>query len=484
MSKVSRHITQNAQWFLERLEDTDLQVVYDHLWMQKKKISILWIWLESSVNAGELQRRVFEPLTREPFIHQHSIWDAIRQRLPIKQAQLSSSLVELEHKLLKGHVLLCVEGATDALSMPVQSMLQRGIEEPPSETTVRGAHEGFVESLETNASLLRKRLPSPDLCMESFILGSQIPSELKMFYLRSRAEPSLLEEVRSRLQKLQTKDVLSSGEVEQWIEDAPWSVFPTIGNTEKPDKAAAQILEGRVVLLLDGDPTALFMPHLFIESILNTEDYTSRPYYVSFIRLLRTMSYFFSILLPAYYIAMLNFHKEMIPTALLPKLQESSAKAPFPITLEILIMILMFEIVREAGIRLPKSVGSAVSIVGALILGQVSVDSGIVSPPTIIVVAFSAITGFTLTPVADVIALLRIANIIVASFLGLYGVILFMLGVLVHVVSLTSFHSPFLSPIAPLYLQDWKDGFVKFPIRWLSRNPRSLHDRQRVGWKK
>ncbi|MDP9728285.1 spore germination protein KA [Alicyclobacillus tengchongensis] len=368
--------------------------------------------------------------------------------------------------------------------MPVQSMLQRGIEEPPSETTVRGAHEGFVESLETNASLLRKRLPSPDLCMESFILGSQIPSELKMFYLRSRAEPSLLEEVRSRLQKLQTKDVLSSGEVEQWIEDAPWSVFPTIGNTEKPDKAAAQILEGRVVLLLDGDPTALFMPHLFIESIVNTEDYTSRPYYVSFIRLLRTMSYFFSILLPAYYIAMLNFHKEMIPTALLPKLQESSAKAPFPITLEILIMILMFEIVREAGIRLPKSVGSAVSIVGALILGQVSVDAGIVSPPTIIVVAFSAITGFTLTPVADVIALLRIANIIVASFLGLYGVILFMLGVLVHVVSLTSFHSPFLSPIAPLYLQDWKDGFVKFPIRWLSRNPRSLHDRQRVGWKK
>jgi spore germination protein KA len=478
MTRISTSLKKNVQWLENRFKDYPAQqvrLVMDFITRGRTKVPACWLWIDGMVDAQTLQQEILHPLGQYPVSPSEPLWLAVQHRIGVKSGTHVEQLETVFHHVFEGHVLLLLQKETIALSIPLLNSPKRSITEPPGETSIRGSHEGFVESLETNIALIRKRILSPNLQIESYLLGEAMPITLKVLYLSDLVNPDMRTTLREKIRGVaRQQTILSSGELEQRLEDTPYSIFPTTGNTEKPDKAAAQLLEGRLVLLLNGDPTALYYPHFFIESIMNTEDYASRPYYVSFIRILRAASLFVSILLPAYYIAMLEFHKEMIPTALLPKLHEASAKSPFPIVLEVLVMVFMFEIVREAGIRLPKSVGSAVSIVGALILGEVSVDAGIVSAPTIIVVALSAITGFTLTPVADVIALLRIANIGIASLLGLYGVILLTLGVLCHMISLTSMSEPFMAPFAPLYPSDLRDGLIRSPHQVLRKQPHFL----------
>lgn len=478
MTRISTSLKTNVQWLENRFKDNSAQqvrLVMDFVIQGKTRIPACWLWIDGLIDTQMLQQDLFGPLGQHPLPSNEPLWLAVQHRMGVKNGIHVDQLETVFHHVFEGHVLLLLQKESIALSIPLLNSPKRSITEPPGETSIRGSHEGFVESLDTNIALIRRRVLSSNLHIESYLLGEALPVTLKVLYLNDLVNPNMLTSLREKIRKVARQGtILSSGELEQRLEDAPYSIFPTTGNTEKPDKAAAQLLEGRLVLLLDGDPTALYYPHFFIESIMNTEDYASRPYYVSFIRILRAASLFVSILLPAYYISVLEFHKEMIPTALLPKLHEASAKSPFPIVLEVLVMVFMFEIVREAGIRLPKSVGSAVSIVGALILGEVSVDAGIVSAPTIIVVALSAITGFTLTPVADVIALLRIANIVIASLLGLYGVLLLTLGVLYHMISLTSMNEPFMVPFAPLYPNDLRDGLIRFPHQVLRKQPHFL----------
>lgn len=391
-----------------------------------------------------------------------------------------NSMNDAINALLMGNVILFLENETTALKINLKTFETRSVEEPKSEPTVRGPHEGFTEAISINFTLIRRRLVDPNLRFEEMTMGEKTQTKVYIAYIDDIADPEIVDEVRSRLKKIKTASILESGYIEQFIEDAPQSLFPTVGNTEKPDRVVAKMLEGRVAILVDGTPVALTVPYIFVEGFQAAEDYYSRPYYTSLVRLIRFTSFWISIFLPAFYVATQNFHKEMLPTELLASIAAAREGVPFPLIMELTMMLIVFEILREAGVRMPRAIGQAVSIVGALILGEAAVDAGIVGTPTIIIVAVAGITTFIITPFADAATMLRLLMLIPAGTIGLFGLLIATLALAVHLASLTSMKVPYLAPIAPLILKDWKDTFVRLSLLRLRKMPQSIPEKRNI----
>lgn len=366
--------------------------------------------------------------------------------------------------IVNGKTALFLEGYNTALLVNTRGHEKRPISEPDTEIVVRGSREGFTESLNINISLLRRRLKNPNLQLENYTIGRQSKTMVCLAYLKNVAHPELIEEIKKRLQRIDIDAILESGYIEQLIEDTPYSIFPTVGNTEKPDVLAAKLLEGRVAVLVDGTPFALTVPYLFIEAFQVAEDYYSRPFYVTLIRWLRFTSFMFATSLPGFYVAVETFHQEVIPSTLLPLLASSKEGTPFPAIVEALIMGIIFEILREAGVRLPRAVGAAISIVGALVIGEAAVAAGLIGAPMVITVALTAITSFIVPSLGDAIALIRLFITILAGFMGMFGIIWGYTAILLHLCSLSSLGVPYLAPLAPMVTRDLKDVLFRAPL--------------------
>ncbi len=397
--------------------------------------------------------------------------------LSVSSINKISSIEDVTARLLSGSAILILDGCENALEIPAQKWEKRQIEEPQTESVVRGPREGFVENINYNRELLRRKLKDPDLCFESLVIGDKSRTEINVVYLKSVASSELIDEIMTRLKRIKIDAVLESGYIEQLIEDAPYSIFSTIANSEKPDKVAAKILEGRVAILADGSPFVLTVPMLFMESFQSVEDYYSRPYFASFVRLVRITAYFISVLAPAAYVALTVYHQELIPTELLISITSTRRQVPFPAIVEALLMTGMFDILREAGVRLPKPVGPAVSIVGALVLGQSAVQAGLVSPIMIIVVAATAICSFTVPPQTDSGTILRYFFLTLAGVAGGFGVIMGFLATTVHLLSLRSFGTPYMSPVAPFSKSFLKDTFIRLPLWSMINRPAAIEGR-------
>jgi spore germination protein KA len=322
--------------------------------------------------------------------------------------------------------------------------------------------------------MLRRKIRSASLRIESMQIGDRTHTSVCIAYVEGLANPDLLEEIRRRLQTIHTDAILCSGYVEQYIEDAPFSVFQTIGYSEKPDVIAGKLLEGRAALIVDGSPFVMTMPMLFIENFQTAEDYVVRSIYATFLRILRLIAFVFSLLAPALYVVIMTFQQELIPTPLLFTIAASNEGVPFPAAIEAAIMLLTFEILKEAGVRLPKPVGQAISIVGALVMGQAAVQAGFVGAPIVIIIAFTAVASFVSPYVSDANSVLRWYLLILASALGGFGITIGILTILVHLSSLKSFSTPYLSPIAPMYTSDLKDTFIRWPLWGMRARPRAL----------
>lgn len=440
-----------------------------------KTINAILVAIDGLVNEEIIHNFVIKPLT-DSLLDNNSIknFTSIRSKLIVKDTEIEENFEKAINQVLKAKALLIVDGIPKGLLISVQGFETRSIGEPETEQKVRGAREGFSESININLSLIRRRIAHPSLRFEALDIGEFSQTTITIAYIKDIADPQLLKRVKKRLNQIKVDSINNSGEIEQLIEDHPYSIFPTVGNTELPDKMAALLMEGRVCILIDGDPVCLFAPFLFIEGTKHIEDYNSRPYYASFIRLIRFFSFILCITLPALYITAINFNKSLIPSDLILPLIMEKDSVPFPLALEIIMMLLMFELVREAGVRLPKQVGTAVSIIGPLILGEVAVTSSISSPSTLIIVSISYITSFVITSIADVSALLRIILFVAASLFGAYGFIVILLATITHMVSLTSLGVPYMAPLSPFYLQDWKDTLIRFPTRSLKYRPKSI----------
>jgi spore germination protein KA len=377
-----------------------------------------------------------------------------------------TSFTELTKEILNGSTVILLDGVAKAIGGSSRGEKQRGIEEPTSQVVIRGPKEGFVENLSTNIALIRKRLKSPKLCVEIQPIGSVTNTDVALMYMKDTVDKDVLNEVKNRIDQIKTDAILESGNIEEFIEDRTFSIFSTISNSERPDSAASSLLEGKIVILVDGTPFCLIAPYTFFQAFQAAEDYYHRYDIATLLRWLRFISFFISLIGTAVYIAATSYHPEMIPTPLLLSLAAQREGMPFPIVVEALLLEFSIEILREAGIRMPRAVGQAVSIVGALILGETAVQAGIVSPGMVIIVALTAICSFT-TPTYNLaisIRMLRFVMILSSAAMGLYGILIITIIIVAHVCSLQSFGVPFMTPIAPFQLAAQKDTLFRLPI--------------------
>jgi spore germination protein KA len=396
--------------------------------------------------------------------------------------QYSNEFQTLAWDLLNGSAILIVDRHDKAMSFSIGNIEFRSITEPSTQTIIRGPKDSFNESINTNISLVRRRIKNPKLQFEELIVGSDSRTKISLCYLSGVVNEGILQEARTRLKSVDIHSVLDSGNIEEAITDTSYTPFPLIFNTERPDVVASGVLEGKIGIIVDGSPFVLIIPAVLTDFFQSSEDYYQPFLMSSFIRVVRYISFMVALILPSLYVAVTTFHHELLPTDLLISIQAQREGVPFPAVIEILIMELTFEILREAGVRMPRAVGQTVSIVGALVIGQAAVEAGLVSNVLVIVVSFTAIASFV-SPIYNFsisTRLLRFILIFVASIAGLYGILLFLIFMVAHLVSLRSFGVPYLTPIAPLILEDQQDVFVRFPVWSNKTRPTYLKTEQDI----
>lgn len=401
--------------------------------------------------------------------------DKIRDGLlSVGEVKTVRTLDEAAEACLSGDAVLLVDGFGEALGISARGWEKRAITEPNTETVVRGPREGFTENLRTNTAMIRRKIQNPALKIRTFIIGKQTRTRVNILYIEGIANPALIQEIERRLKNIGTDAILAAGYLEQYIEDAPFSVFQTIWYSEKPDAIAGKLLEGRAAIVVDGTPFVLSVPMLFIENFQTSEDYAIRSYYATMLRLLRLLAFVITLLAPALYVSFTTFHQELIPTSLLFTMAAASEGVPFPAVVEVSIMLVTFEIIREAGIRMPRPIGQAISIVGALVMGQSAVQAGLVGAPVVIVVAITAVSSFVIPFTSDAVSLLRWFLMPLAAAMGSFGIILGALVILLHLASLKSFSTNYLAPFAPFLPADLKDTAVRAPLWSMRMRPRAL----------
>lgn len=390
---------------------------------------------------------------------------------------LEHRLAKVAEALFRGDTILFVEGINEAIQISTRNVEQRAVSQPETEQVIRGGKDGFIELLATNITLLRYRLQTPNFRVKILTLGQLTKTKVGVCYIEGIVSPALVKEVEDRIAAIDIDGILDAGYIEQFIEDNHWSPFPQIQNTERPDKCVANLMEGRVVILMDSTPFALVLPAVFSQFYHTMDDYTERPLIGSLIRLIRVVALVFSVTFPALYVSLISYSPELIPTKFAVAVAGGRAGVPFPAVIEVLVMQVSMEVLREATLRLPQQVGGALSIVGVLVVGQAAVSAGFSSPITVVVIALTTIGSFA-TPAYNAATALRILQFfftILAGFWGLYGVMIGLILVTHHMLSLRSFGVPYLSPFVPGDWQGLKDLLIRAPLWWMPKRPSQLH---------
>ncbi|MBJ6360314.1 spore germination protein [Paenibacillus sp. GCM10012307] len=445
----------------------------------EQMIPAVLVWIDGMVNSIDLNSNVLSPIISKSVeldmspenkqalkLLSHSILTATETTAVTTPAQATSLMVE-------GWTIILIEGHNAMVAVNTLGFETRSIDEPSSANVIRGPRDGFVESIAMNISLIRRRVRSKQIRVESQTLGSISHTKIALLYVEDRVDRKVLEEVRKRVSKIDIDAVLESHYIEEMIKDSPWSLFPTVYSTERPDDVAGLILDGQVAILVDGTPFVLVLPCTLFHLLKTTEDlYLAYPV-ATFVRWIRFVGFLLTLLLPATYVGILIFHPEMVPPQLLSSILSARDGVPFPILLEALLMELTFEGLREASVRMPRSVGSAISIVGALVIGESAVQAGIISSPSVIIVAGTAISSFTIpsNSLSGSIRILKFVMLIFASILGLYGIIIGLFIVGIHLSAIKSVGMPYLAPFAPFKKDEAIRSFIRLPW-FIQRNKR------------
>lgn len=447
-----------------------MDVTFHPFKMGNGKNAVL-IYIDNMSNKEEMDKSILSPLTQRT--EELDIDDQLAF-FPVTNSILLDNLDDCIRDILIGQTILFIEGFTKAASIGLQKWDKRGIEEPQAQTIVRGPREGFIETLPTNLVMIRRKIKSPYLKFEHFRIGTFTRTSVILCYIEGIVEPSLVEEARRRLKKIKVDGVLESGYIEEFIEDNWMSPFPQVLDTERPDIVSANLLEGRMAILVDGTPFALIAPVSFFSLIQAPDDHYQRWFFATPVTWVRLLLTFISFLLPSLYVAILTYHQEMLPTSLVITIASLREAVPFPALVEVLLVEFMFEALREAGIRLPKQMGSAVSIVGALVIGEAAVRAGIISSPVVIIVSVTGIASFAMPAYSLALSfrILRFPFVILAGTLGFLGIMFGIIGLAIHLCSLRSFGLPYLAPIAPLEGKELKDTVIRTPWWMLKTRPR------------
>jgi len=454
----------------------------------------LLVYLEGMSNIKNMENNIIKALMRQTsLVNKEDNTQGSATMQTICEFIISSAAVTVLDKvsvaieeIMIGSALLLIDGMAEGLSIGATEFVRRNVSEANNEHVLLGPNEAFNEVLKDNIVLIRRRAHDTNLKVHIIKIGKRSKTSLGVLYVANLVKPGLVEEVERRIAMINTDKALGMGVIEEFLIEHPWSPFPQTQVTERPDKMLAALYEGRVAIILDGAPAASILPCTYNTLMQSTDDYNIQPIVASFIRLIRGLMAFIAVYLPALYVAVVSYHPGMLPTAMAISVAELRARNPFPSFMEAVMMEILLEVFQEAVVRLPKKLSGAASMIGAVVIGTTIVQAGIINPLLVVVVATTALASYSIPEYNFSMALrwLRIPILILSSILGLYGVILGILAVTIHLCSLRSFGESYLGGMCNVDLfSDWKDSVVRFPAKLLTKRPKEFgaQDQTRVG---
>ncbi|MDT0158859.1 spore germination protein [Bacillus sp. AG4(2022)] len=424
-------------------------------------------FLSSMVDDARLEERIIKPLSL-------SAGNLIEKQAQTQEVQRTSILSDALKGILTGYCFAMEHDSSEGVLLSAASSLSREISDPADEHIIQGSHEGFIENIGKNLLLIRKRIENPNLKVKYITIGKATNTASALIYIENLTSGKLITEITKRLASISMDSIQSPGFIQDCIEDHPFSPFPQILNTERPDRAAAHLMEGRAVLITDGSPSVMIMPVTFFAFFQSPEDYNNRWYLGSFFRFLRLISFILSLILPAFYVAVVSYHHEIVPIELVYTLQASLNFVPVPPVIEAMFMQLALELLREAAVRLPQPIAQTIGIVGGLVIGTAVVEAGLVSNVMIIVVALTAIASFVIPSIemSNTLRFIGFPLMLLASIFGFIGIVFGLLLLVIHLAQLKSFGVPYFSPFAPLRLKELKDTFIRVPVWLMKKRPK------------
>lgn len=480
----SKNLDENTKRLKARLKDCD-DIVYKEFRVgEKQNLRFLLVYVDGMssrdllnvavLNSLMVHAREVPPEATEPG---DELFKLVRYGgLPASELADKDNLEDAVLAILIGDAVLFIDSTEKCIIIGAKGWPMRGVSEPNTEALIRGPRDGFTETFRINTALVRRRIRDSRLKLKQLRVGKRSFTDIGIMYIEDIAEPELLEEVFRRINTIDIDAIIESGYIEQLIEDNYLSPFPQISVTERPDEVAASLYEGRVAILVDNSPFALIVPTTLNSLFQSPEDYYDRWYVASILRFIRYMASILSLVLPASYIAVTSFHPGILPAKLVISMAAARQGIPFPVLIEAFIMEVTFELLREAGLRLPVPIGSAIGIVGGIVIGTAAVDAGIVSPIMVIIVAITAISSFSIPNYSLSVGfrMLRFSLMFLAGILGLYGIMLGVLLIVSHLVKLKSFGIPYMSPYVSFVGSDYKDTVVRVPIFLMGKRPAQI----------
>lgn len=433
------------------------------------------IYIDGSVDKQFLISGVLEPLQKSEPPQKEPVADyAMEKIVAFAQTKTETDLNNVITNISNGLATIVFDKADTVVCVDSTKWPTRSPTEPPTSAVISGPREGFVEDLTTNVSMLRKRLKTPDVMFEKLEIGRYSKTQIRLCYIHGIADPEIVKKIREKLQSIDIDGIIDSSYLTAFLEDRRHSVFSQVGTAEKPDIITAKVLEGRVAIIVDGSPIVLTLPYVLMEDFQSSNDYYTTSVRATFLRLLRVLGSMIAIILPGCYVAVMLYHYKIIPIKLLISVANSIQGIPFSPFLEVLFVIFLFEMLYEASLRMPRYLGLALSVVGALILGDTAVKAGLVSPPAVMIVALTGVMSYTIPNQTSQISFLRIIFTFLGGILGFYGIIIGMLFLVGYLVSMENYGAPYFAPIGPHIQSDTKDGLIKKPITAQTTRPKSF----------
>ena len=440
------------------------------------KTSALCVYVDSITDKELLGLEVLAPLKKlcsEKSAAKTNI-SHLAKAITLANVKTESKITDATNDILSGNAMIFIDGKNKAISVDLKKFEVRAISEPPTGLAVRGPRNGFTESIKSNLSLVRRYLKSPDLKVETFEKGRYTKTSIAFMYIDGISRPEIIDKIRQKIQEIDIDGIPDSSYVSKLLNERKTSLFKQVGSTERPDVLIERMLEGRAGIIVDGSPFALTLPYLLIEDFQAAEDYYISQYRANLVRALRVIAMIFSILLPSVFVAAQLFHLQIIPLNFLLTIVNGIKEIPFSPSLEMFFVLLIFELLNETSVRMPKYVGMALAVVGALVLGETAVNAGIVSTPAILIMALSGISIYAIPELVETTSVLRFIYLIVAGSLGGYGLILITAFLIIYLCSADNYGAPYLAPYSPVLLNDFQDGLYMNNVIGMVKRPEAL----------
>ncbi len=467
--RVDKSLQKNISYFKTQLGDS-FDVKYRNYSVGNQ--DFVFIMIDGMCDSLLITEQIMNPIINANFSEDDGdkiVFSAADRVSASIDKSITNDMDKAIAELISGNLVMFAEGCISAVLFGVQGFPKRAVLEPSTEMQERGSREGFVESFKDNITMLRRRVRNPVFKIQTLEVGTTTKTRVCVCYMSDRVNQKTLENVTERLKNATLDTVLGAGYLQSFLDTENPSLFSGVGFTERPDVLTAKMAEGKIGIIVDGTPNAMIVPYLFIEHFHSLDDYLKRPYYATFIRVLKMISFLFSVFLPGVYVAICTFHQEIIPETMIFGITGQESRTPLPIMIEALFIHLVYEIVREAGLRMPKTVGHAISIVGALVIGESAVSAGIVSAPMVIVVGLTAVSAFVVSTLYETVAVLRFAFIVIGGLSGIYGIMLMFAVVLINAAAINPYGIPFTSPVAPTKIGAWRDFILRSDWRRMGK---------------